>query len=254
MSIQLKKTLTLFLLALAGIFTLLLLPFNTDQLPEEVLQQISAETLRYLSLLNPLMMVIAAVLAGHFCTPKSGLDASLLQAIYSKGDASSVLKEQLKFGVPVGVLVGLVFIAVGLLYEPLLPKSFLEASKETHMPALTRFLYGGITEEVILRWGFMSFIAWFFLKFSSAKNLTSWMVWLAIILAALLFGILHLPAASQLAGGLTFSLTFYIVFMNAFFGIFGGWLYWKKGLESAIIAHISVHIIIILANLIIKAV
>jgi len=46
----------------------------------------------------------------------------------------------------------------------------------------------------------------------------------------------------------TTGLLLYIFIGNAIGGIIFGWLYWKKGLESAIIAHIFTHVIMVLAE------
>jgi len=39
----------------------------------------------------------------------------------------------------------------------------------------------------------------------------------------------------------------FIVLANSFFGLVAGYLYWRKGLEAAIIAHMSAHIVFIAA-------
>ncbi len=69
----------------------------------------------------------------------------------------------------------------------------------------------------------------------------------AIVGSALLFGAGHLPIAAMLAGGLTLPLTLYVITGNSIFGIVAGFLYWRRGLEAAIIAHMSVHVVLIAA-------
>jgi hypothetical protein len=61
------------------------------------------------------------------------------------------------------------------------------------------------------------------------------------------FGIGHLPIASALSGGLTAPLVAYVIIANSIFGVFAGFLYWKKGFESAIIAHMFTHVVLISA-------
>ena len=74
----------------------------------------------------------------------------------------------------------------------------------------------------------------------------AWIFVTCIFASALLFGIGHLPVASMLAGGeLTVPLSIYIVAANSLFGIVAGFLYWKQGIESAMIAHIFTHVILL---------
>jgi hypothetical protein len=51
----------------------------------------------------------------------------------------------------------------------------------------------------------------------------------------------------MLSGGLTLPLTIYVITANSIFGIVAGFLYWRLGLEAAIIAHMFTHVILILA-------
>ena|SRR5688572_23883536 len=69
----------------------------------------------------------------------------------------------------------------------------------------------------------------------------------AIFISAIVFGIGHLPIASMLSGGLTFPLVAYVITANSLFGIAAGFLYWKRGLESAMIAHMTAHVVLIAA-------
>jgi hypothetical protein len=39
----------------------------------------------------------------------------------------------------------------------------------------------------------------------------------------------------------------FVVLANSVFGVIAGYLYWKLGLESAMIAHMFVHVIILIA-------
>jgi membrane protease YdiL (CAAX protease family) len=68
-------------------------------------------------------------------------------------------------------------------------------------------------------------------------------VWLAIILASIIFGIGHLPTVAAITA-LTPILVARTIILNSIGGIIFGWLYWKKGLESAMIAHFSADIVL----------
>ena len=66
-------------------------------------------------------------------------------------------------------------------------------------------------------------------------------MWTAIVISAVLFGVGHLPALAQ-AVALTPALIARTVLLNAIAGILFGWLYWQRSLETAMIAHASFHV------------
>jgi hypothetical protein len=123
------------------------------------------------------------------------------------------------------------------------PEPLLRLSNQFPMPAAARLLYGGITEELLLRWGLMTLILWLLWRFIQRRRGTPSVSLVAVAIAssAVLFGVGHLPAASAMVGELTFGVSAYLVAANATFGLVAGWLFWRYGLESAIIAHITVH-------------
>jgi membrane protease YdiL (CAAX protease family) len=53
----------------------------------------------------------------------------------------------------------------------------------------------------------------------------------------------HLPVTSQITA-LTGTVVIRAIVLNGIGGIIFGWLYWKKGLESAMIAHFSADIVL----------
>ena len=58
----------------------------------------------------------------------------------------------------------------------------------------TRCLYGGIVEEIIFRFGLMSFFIWLLTQFTDQEILS---FWIANILASILFALAHLPGIQQ---------------------------------------------------------
>jgi len=120
----------------------------------------------------------------------------------------------------------------------------LEVSKASWKALLASF-YGGIGEEVLLRLFLVSLFVWitFKIKKDENGNPTVLGIWLSIILAAVFFGLGHLPATAQITK-LTGIVIIRAVVLNGIGGIIFGRLYWKKGLESAIIAHFSTDIVL----------
>ncbi|GAA0704305.1 CPBP family glutamic-type intramembrane protease [Dokdonella soli] len=95
--------------------------------------------------------------------------------------------------------------------------------------------YGAIVEETGLRVFAMGCIAWLLARITAGVPRT-WTMLAAIVLAALLFGVGHLPLAAQL-GPLTVAVIARVVSYKAFAGLVFGALYWKRGLEHAMLAH-----------------
>src|SRR5262245_12106647 len=67
--------------------------------------------------------------------------------------------------------------------------------------------------------------------------------WVANGLAALLFGLGHIPGALA-SVPLTPAVWAYAIVLNGICGIVFGWLFWRKGLEAAMVAHFTVDIVL----------
>ncbi|MDP7593358.1 MAG: CPBP family intramembrane metalloprotease [Litorilituus sp.] len=112
-------------------------------------------------------------------------------------------------------------------------------------------MYGGITEEILFRWGMMSSLVWLMYKFIQKNNaeVSSKYFIIAILLTSILFGLGHLPVINLLGAEMTVGLVSYILIANSLFGFIAGWLFWKYGLESAIAAHMIAHIVMMSVSL-----
>ncbi|MGY3039366.1 putative membrane protein [Rhodanobacter sp. TND4EL1] len=103
--------------------------------------------------------------------------------------------------------------------------------------------YGGIVEEVETRLLLVSALVWLLAR-CNHRVARPWMFVLAIIVAALLFGAGHLPAAfgAGLAG--TPLLIARIVLLNAVVAVIFGGIFWKYGLEHAMLAHFCADLVL----------
>lgn len=102
--------------------------------------------------------------------------------------------------------------------------------------------YGAIAEEVMLRVFVMGAAAWPLSRFTQGQP-RAWVMLVAIVFAALVFGAGHLPAAAQLAP-LTGVLVLRVIAYNALAGLAFGWLYWRRGLEHAMLAHFCADLVL----------
>jgi hypothetical protein len=182
-----------------------------------------------------------AVCIGAFLAPKVGLRAPVLMAWAERKPLGEAAKVVLVPGLAGGVLGAAVTLLSAMSAPP-------ELKVENPIPALARVLYGGVTEELLMRWGFMTLVAWVLWRLFQrrAGKPSAVVIVSAIVAAGLMFGAAHLPAAALLVANLTPGVIVFIVAGNAAFSLIAGWLYWKAGLEAAIIAHITTHLGILL--------
>lgn len=193
---------------------------------------------------SALLLAVAAAL-GAALARRLGLAAPVFHAIAERGAVMEAARKQLLPGA-VGAVLGALVLRV---HELFTPRQLIEANEQfPPLPAAVRLLYGGVTEELLLRWGLMTFVLWIVWRViqRGAGIPSAVLVSFSILISALLFGLGHLPAASAIAGSLTTESMAYIVLANASFGVIAGWLYWRVGLESAIIAHAGTHLLLLL--------
>ncbi|WP_186725489.1 CPBP family intramembrane glutamic endopeptidase [Planomicrobium sp. CPCC 101110] len=153
-----------------------------------------------------------------------------------------------KKAVPVGIFSGAAAAAVlfllELLFQPYLPESLQKnAGSRSLTETIGGMFYGGITEELLLRWGVMSFLVWLLWKlFQRSRQVPSAAIfWIGILVSALLFALGHL-GATALVAPLTAAVWARMLLLNGIAGLVFGWLYWKKGLEIAMLSHAFLHI------------
>ena len=105
--------------------------------------------------------------------------------------------------------------------------------------------YGGIDEEVLLRLCVMSFLVWLgrLVSKTADGHPTTAVFWIANVLAAVLFGLGHLPATAAILP-ITPTVVVRAVVLNGLLGVAFGWLYVKHGLESAMISHFSADLVL----------
>jgi hypothetical protein len=246
MSKKLKLALTLFIIGLAGIFSMLTVTIPFDSFPKEVLEKIPPDTLKIIVLINPTILLLIAVIIGTILYDKVGLTVPTISAILKIEDSKIKPYEQIKFGVLLGLLTGILTTLVGIIFKSSIPQEFIEVSNKIKITTLARFAYGGLTEELLIRYGFMTLVIWIIFKVS--KNLSNTIYCTGIVLASLLFAVGHFPVVYNAESNPTISLLTYVLIGNSIAGLFFGWLYWKKGLEAAFIGHIFAHVAMIIGE------
>ena len=237
-AISWRSQLLLWLLGMTGVFSLLTLP-----LPPLGEAPLSPMALRVLVLIQPTILLTIAVLVGARLAPRVGLQAPVIVALSNRQNGWSALQPQLWPALLAGLLSGVLLWAIAGVGQFLLPPALSTASAP---PLLVRFLYGGITEEILLRWGLMTVLLWLGWRWGQRRQGLPQKRWvaIAIVLSALVFAAAHLPYAAAIGLPLTPALIGYLLLQNGLFGLVAGYLYWRYGLEVAIVAHTVVHLVL----------
>lgn len=195
------------------------------------------------SILFALAIYIGLKLSGYV-----GLETPILKNYFTNSKLPTDTKSNLIKSVLLGLLASALIIFFDLVFKNLGVDISLSVNQ---IPPLWQRLmatfYGGINEEILLRLFFMTLIIWLIGKIASYKTdliKNNFIMWLAIILAAVIFGLGHLPITSNITN-LTPLVISRAILLNGLGGIIFGWLFWKKGLEYAMISHFTADIMII---------
>lgn len=197
-----------------------------------------------------LVLVAAATALGLWLGPRVGLGAPLLaDLLRGERTASRRLRALLAPSAGLGLAVGLVVVALDLLvFTPALPAA--AGAAQTQPPAwqgLLASLYGGVTEELLLRLGVMTLLVWLGVRVTRARVPGPAVMWAAITLTALLFGLGHLPATAAV-WPLTPLVVVRALVLNGLGGLVFGWLYWRRGLLAAMVAHLGADLVLHVAT------
>lgn len=186
------------------------------------------QVLIFVSMLQTALLASIATIAGSYTACKVGLNKPFK---FSKRSTAAALAIGCMSACFIAVLEKLVFIEVlGL-------ENKFEFSWIYFLGSL---LYGGIIEEILLRFGIMSLIVWIISK--RTRSISNGAYITGIVIAALLFALGHLPATVQMLGLSPISVIRTLL-LNFLPGIGFGYLYWKHGLTYGILGHMSTHII-----------
>ena len=246
----------LWLAGLAGVLSFLLIDLNALiailPIPPGTEMPLSIPAMKLVTVIQQAIILAVAVLVGVVLASKVGLSSPVAEAAASGGDSVSAFKPQIIPGIVGGLIGGVSLVLIAAALKPFLSPEVLARLGEYGkiLPLPTRLLYGGIIEELLLRWGLMTLLVWAAWRlFQKGRNRPKPAFFVgAILISSVLFAIGHLPMAFMLFPELTLALKLFVIVGNSAFGLIGGYLYWKKGLESAMIAHALTHVVMFTAS------
>ena len=194
-------------------------------------------------LLQSVLVAAGCAWVGTRMAPRTGLVAPFFRALAERRPAGRSLLAELPLALALGTLFSVAVLALNHLAGPALPE-VLRRHAPPAMAASDKLLavltgassaaYGGIVEELLLRWGLLTLLAACLARLG-ARGAGGF--WAANLVSALLFGAGHLPAAFKIAGPLALPVIGYVVAANAVAGLACGWLFRRRGLEAAMISH-----------------
>lgn len=130
------------------------------------------------------------------------------------------------------------------IFAPYLPQKIV-SYEFSFLYFISSILYGGFIEELLLRLFLMSLIGWVlfkvFIRKKEGDTIPSWIFIVSILIAAIIFGLGHLPITIQTIGQSP-PIIIRAILLNSIAGIGLGYLYWKVGLSHAIYAHALIHV------------
>lgn len=173
-----------------------------------------------------------------------GQGISLLAEWPAADDEAKIrLRKTLLLAVVVGLLIGAADAVAGYFIEPMMPKPQRPLADPPAWTGLLASAGAGIQEEIWFRLGIMTALVWLGTRLVRRTTPGAGAVWTANLLAALLFGAIHIPQAVLFYGPSTLVAS-YTILGNAIPGMVFGWLYWRYGLVTAIISHFAADVVL----------
>jgi hypothetical protein len=197
-------------------------------------------------LVNPWLLTLGAAALGAATAHRAGLRSVLAGTARGHGrgpDSGRDAARGLAIGAVLGATLGLVLAAADAALAPHLGPAWQAVVTESPRGVevlVSRALYGGLAEEVMLRWGVMSLVAWGLLALLGPRHrpLT---LGSALVVSAGLFAAAHLPALAALIEPTGALIARTLVF-NGLAGLLYGALFWRHHLEAAMVAHAATHV------------
>lgn len=210
--------------------------FLTEELKKQVIEQFgSVNALIVVTAVQTMIITFITAFLGLKIARKVNLKLNF------KFDKKSFMLAAV-IAVVMGLIIGLSDKFIFIKYMTVESNAAYEISS---MRLATSVLFGGVCEEVNMRLFLMSLlvlILWkVFARTKTSDKIPKWIYVSSIVMAALIFAALHLPATLSGVGTSTPIIVRCFV-SNGVAGLGYGYLYWKKGLAYSISSHVMTHV------------
>jgi hypothetical protein len=231
---------------LVGVLSLpLMFPPALDAQLRAAFPTVPMSLLKMLALIQPALLLAAGCAIGAALAHRLGLSSHL---------AGINLRRRFVTELPLAIALGLASGASIVAADRFVFRAATDAPATDTPRAIGEgliggLLYGGLTEEAMMRFGLLSLVAWALLRLARRPldAHAPFLYVIAIVVAAIMFGAGHLPAAATVAP-LDAALVTRILLLNGVAGIVYGALFWRRSLESAMVAHMSTHVAFAIAR------
>lgn len=228
--------------------TLAILPFSASLFRQAMPNGLPREMLPALLVASVVIELVFAVVAiglGLWLGRKIGLEVPASDRSRSVAGAGPTLGSNLVLGTVLGIATGVFDLVLaqaldGFQFRQGGPAAF---TMPPPWECLLASVGAAIREEVWLRLGFLTVLAYLGTKLCGRNRVPAAVFWSANVLAALLFGAMHLPQTHALIG-LSAPLVAYVLIGNGVPGLVFGWLFWRRGLLAAMVAHFWLDIVL----------
>jgi membrane protease YdiL (CAAX protease family) len=187
-----------------------------------------------LQLVQVLILAGVAAAAGVWTAPRVGLDAPLVRARLGGTPVAGRLLRLVPDAVLAGTLSAACVLLLSVALKSRLPPGLGDFPGMSRWTTATAAAYGALVEEILCRWGLLAVFAYLLHRLGVSRATG---FWVANVAAALGFGLLHLPAAFALGVRPNLVVVAYLLVGNGLVGLVFGWLFRRRGLESAMLAH-----------------
>ena len=259
---------TLILFGLLAIpLTLAVLPYSITisgsamTVPPPENSSFSPETMRIITLAVMVLITLGQAILinipltalGLLFAKWTGLDAPFIRALLYRQPKPAGLGRALLIAAVAGAAAGGLLLVLSIyIFDPLLAESMAAAGitipdiRWTWWEGLLASFGAAFNEEVCLRLFLLNGLAWLgglLLGRKTGRPGTA-MVWAANILSALAFGALHITNSVVIGMPVDVVTVTSTLVLNGIIGILFGWLYWRYGLESAMVSHFAADIVL----------
>jgi membrane protease YdiL (CAAX protease family) len=190
------------------------------------------------TVISSLIIGTILIFIGLWISSRANLGAPIIARFFSKKSINELISRKAIWS---SILLAIV-IAVLLLGSFKLQKEFYPVLGKLSRPSKSFYVLvsfsAGITEEIIFRLGLMSLIISFIQFLKKLESPSNKIVWTGIFISALFFGLIHLPLSKNFVELTPFTIGVTMI-GNLITGSTFGWVFWKRGLVVAIMAHIA---------------
>lgn len=239
-------------LGILGVLSLL----ASQVLPADVADEtgVPAPVLAVLLMVQPALLVVGAAILGDRMVRTTGLRAPYLSRL-ARVPASPGPPPWTPGSAAIAAVAGA--LGVGALLAGYgwftAEQAAMTLTPGTSVSLLTAVLYGGLTEEVLMRWGLMAALLWLLVVMARRRGRrpgvttrperpSSAQMTIAVLVTAVVFALLHLPALLTLTEP-SMAVIGAAMVANVVAGTVFGGIFAARGLEAAMVAHGGAHLV-----------